>query len=257
MTTPSLIEELVKALESADRVLNSPLDGSYPAALVAKIRMALSHARAAQSAAQKVVTVCGSSRFVDVMAVCAWLIERDENAIAMSLHLLPRWYPNCPDDHLAEAEGVASAMDALHLRKIEMSDEIFVVDVNGYVGSSTSNEIAHATKLGKPVRRFSADDIGRRVSDMLASAKAEAAQSEEWQSIETAPRDGSIFDVWLGDAEHADLNFYCTPGTLRSCNWYWKDGKFRPALGLHTIPTFIVPTHWRPLPSPPSKQEGA
>lgn len=49
MTTPSLIEELVKALESADRVLNSPLDGSYPAALVAKIRMALSHAHAAQS----------------------------------------------------------------------------------------------------------------------------------------------------------------------------------------------------------------
>ncbi len=34
----------------------------------------------------KIVALCGSSWFVDIMAVCAWLIERDENAIAMSLH---------------------------------------------------------------------------------------------------------------------------------------------------------------------------
>jgi hypothetical protein len=31
----------------------------------------------------KTVTICGSSRFIDVMAVCAWLIERDEQAIVM------------------------------------------------------------------------------------------------------------------------------------------------------------------------------
>lgn len=40
----------------------------------------------------KVITICGSSRFVDVMAVCAWLLERDERAITLGLHLLPRWY---------------------------------------------------------------------------------------------------------------------------------------------------------------------
>lgn len=37
----------------------------------------------------KIVTLCGSSRFVGIMAVCAWLIERDEGAITMGLHLLP------------------------------------------------------------------------------------------------------------------------------------------------------------------------
>ncbi len=35
----------------------------------------------------KIVALCGSPWFVDIMAVCAWLIERDENAIAMSLYL--------------------------------------------------------------------------------------------------------------------------------------------------------------------------
>ena len=91
----------------------------------------------------KRVVFCGSSRFVDVMAVCAWLIERDERAISMALHLLPQWYPNLVDDHLAEAENVAGAMDALHLRKIDLADEIFVVNRNDYIGSSTANEIAY------------------------------------------------------------------------------------------------------------------
>ena len=40
----------------------------------------------------KIVVLCGSSRFVDVMAVCQWFIERDEQAIGMGLHLLPEWY---------------------------------------------------------------------------------------------------------------------------------------------------------------------
>src|ERR1700690_913647 len=105
----------------------------------------------------KIITLCGSSRFVDIMAVCAWLLERDESAIAMSLHLLPHWYPNCPDHHLAEAEGVALAMDELHLRKIDLCDEIFVVNVGDYVGSSTLNEIKYAQDLNKPIRWYTHD----------------------------------------------------------------------------------------------------
>ena len=56
------------------------------------------------------------------MAVCAWLIERDEGAITMGLHLLPQWYcKNEIPDHLAEHEGVAEKMDELHMRKIDMA----------------------------------------------------------------------------------------------------------------------------------------
>lgn len=115
----------------------------------------------------KIVTLCGSSRFCDVMAVCAWLIERDEGAIALSLHLLPGWYPNCPEHHLAEQEGVASSMDALHLQKIDLSDEVFVVNMNDYIGSSTANEIEHAKALGKPIRWFTQDPVGQRVKEIL------------------------------------------------------------------------------------------
>lgn len=105
------------------------------------------------------VCLCGSSRFVDIMAVIAWLLERDENKIALSLHLLPRWYPNAPEHHLAEAEGVAEQMDELHLRKIDIADEIFVIDWNGYIGESTSKEIAYAQEQNKPIRYISTEKV--------------------------------------------------------------------------------------------------
>ena len=71
-----------------------------------------------------------------------------------------------------------------------------------------------------------------------------------WQPIETAPKDGTIFDVWLGDASKSDLDFYCGRGTQRSPSWHWWNGKFRPAGGLG-MPTFVQPTHWMPLPAAP------
>jgi len=49
-------------------------------------------------------------------------------------------------------EPVKVALDQLHLRKIDLADEIFVVNVDGYYGASTSREIAYARRLGKPIR---------------------------------------------------------------------------------------------------------
>ena len=40
----------------------------------------------------------------------------------------------------------------MHKRKIDMADEIFVVNVGGYIGSSTRSEIEYAHVTGKPVR---------------------------------------------------------------------------------------------------------
>lgn len=42
-------------------------------------------------------------------------------------------------------------LDDMHFRKIDLADEIFVINVGGYIGSSTQAEIAYATKTGKPV----------------------------------------------------------------------------------------------------------
>lgn len=115
--------------------------------------------------------MCGSSRFVDIMAVCAWFIERDEKAITMGLHLLPEWYcSGLIPDHLAEHEGVADEMDALHLRKIDISDEIFVVNYMDYIGESTTNEVEYAKKNNKKIRWFTHDPVGDRVFELVTEA---------------------------------------------------------------------------------------
>ncbi|MBQ1348927.1 MAG: hypothetical protein IIY58_06215, partial [Aeriscardovia sp.] len=43
-------------------------------------------------------------------------------------------------------------LDDMHKRKIDMADEIFVINVGGYIGESTRGEIAYAKKTGKAVR---------------------------------------------------------------------------------------------------------
>ncbi len=43
----------------------------------------------------------------------------------------------------------------MHLQKIRMADEVYIVDPGGYVGESTRREIAYATSLGTPVRYLS------------------------------------------------------------------------------------------------------
>ncbi len=78
---------------------------------------------------------------------------------------------------------------------------------------------------------------------------------QEWQPIETAPKDGTIFDAWLGDCDESDRQFYCTGKTRCSPGWAWANGKFRPCGGLPGLTTFVQPTKWRPLPAPPKDGE--
>ena len=60
-------------------------------------------------------------------------------------------------NHFAEQEGVASQLDELHLRKIDMADEIFIVNPpttghrDGYIGERTRADIEYAKSLGKPI----------------------------------------------------------------------------------------------------------
>ena len=42
-------------------------------------------------------------------------------------------------------------LDEMHLAKIDMADEIFVINPGGYIGSSTKREIAYASDKGKKI----------------------------------------------------------------------------------------------------------
>lgn len=99
----------------------------------------------------KIVCICGSSRFVDVMAVEAWKLEK-QGVMVIGPHLLPSWYDGIEEHHQAEKEGVAQILDTLHERKIDLADEILVVNYAGYIGERTKIEIAYANDRGKPIK---------------------------------------------------------------------------------------------------------
>jgi len=131
----------------------------------------------------KLVVLCGSSRFCQEMAVCAWFLERDEGAVTLGLHLLPWWYESA-SHHIAEYEGVADKMDALHLSKIDLipehkdGGEVFVVNKGDYIGESTRREIEYAKSKGIPIRWYTHDPIGRRVEFIHEDAMGEVLGEE-------------------------------------------------------------------------------
>ena len=100
----------------------------------------------------KVITLCGSTRFKDEFLKVEKKLTLKGN-IVLSVGL----FGHSGDDEVWEnmAEGTLTKtkemLDDMHKRKIDMSDEIFVINVNGYIGESTKSEIEYATKHGKKV----------------------------------------------------------------------------------------------------------
>ena len=93
-----------------------------------------------------IVCLCGSTRFYSDFQL-ANLRETLAGKIVLSI--------GCDfksDQALGLAPEVKDRLDLLHLRKIELSDEVLILNVAGYVGPSTGREIEHARKLGKAVR---------------------------------------------------------------------------------------------------------
>jgi hypothetical protein len=92
-----------------------------------------------------VVCLCGSTRFADAYRD-ALRNETLAGKIVLSVGLLGH------QEGLDMDGPVKTMLDVLHLRKIDLADEIFVLDVNGYIGQSTAREIAYAQSTGKSVR---------------------------------------------------------------------------------------------------------
>ena len=101
----------------------------------------------------KVVTLCGSTRFKDeFMKVQKELTLKGYIVISVGL------FGHAGDSEVWENmdEGTLTKtkemLDDMHIRKIDMADEIFVINKNGYIGSSTLSEIEYAKKTGKIIK---------------------------------------------------------------------------------------------------------
>jgi hypothetical protein len=107
----------------------------------------------------KVVTLCGSTQFEAEFAEVNQRLTM-EGCVVISLGMFS--LPDLPDyDWTADSSDLKGRLGRLHLQKIRLADEVYIVDPGGYVGESTRREIAFAESLGKPVRYLSRERLAR------------------------------------------------------------------------------------------------
>ena len=100
----------------------------------------------------EIVCLCGSTRFYNEFQQANY-----DLTMAGKIVLSVGFYPHAKAKH-GHGEGVGHdssekvALDELHKRKIDLADEVLVLNVDGYIGESTRSEIEYAEAHGKPVR---------------------------------------------------------------------------------------------------------
>lgn len=101
-----------------------------------------------------VVTLCGSTKFKN-----EFIMVQKKLSMKGYVVLTVGLFGHSGDGEVFTTEGVKEMLDKVHLRKIDMSDEIFVINVDGYIGDSTKNEIRYAVKHGKKIKFLTPDTI--------------------------------------------------------------------------------------------------
>ena len=131
---------------------------------------------------RRIVTLCGSTRFYDEFVIANF--DRTMlGEIVLSVGFYPHAQEHGENIGLSSSHDEKKRLDELHFDKILMSDEIFVLNVDGYVGESTCNEIALAVLHNKIITwlfphyggdewfEANSHDIGRRIAEHVSAGR--------------------------------------------------------------------------------------
>lgn len=103
----------------------------------------------------KVICLCGSTRFTDQMLIKQWELTK-QGHVVLTWCVLPNSYfenKNMKDhSHIGDQEDIKELIDEVHKRKIDLSDEVLVINVDDYIGDSTRSEVAYAIAHNKSIK---------------------------------------------------------------------------------------------------------
>jgi len=97
-----------------------------------------------------IICLCGSTRFMEAFFLAGWEWTLD-GWIVLSIGVCK--HADKDGGHGAGAIGqdCADMLDELHMRKIDLSDLVLVLNVDGYIGKSTAKEVAYAKQNQKRI----------------------------------------------------------------------------------------------------------
>ena len=95
----------------------------------------------------KIITICGSLKFQKEMMEMAQKLAFEGNCVLTPTYLVLK--------DITISDDQIKCLKDEHFKRIELSNAIFVVDVNDYIGNSTNLEIEYAKRLGKEIIYYS------------------------------------------------------------------------------------------------------
>ena len=91
-----------------------------------------------------IITLCGSIKFKDEFMKIQEKLILDGNIV-----FTPNFFNNVRKEDIDEK--MKKMLDEMHKQKIDMSDEIYIINLGGYIGESTKTEIEYAKTKGKNI----------------------------------------------------------------------------------------------------------
>lgn len=92
----------------------------------------------------KIICLCGSTKFRKEFL-------REQQRLALQGNVVLGIDIFSREDSLPITDSIKILLDDLHRQKIDMADEIFVINKRDYIGVSTQKELDYALACGKPV----------------------------------------------------------------------------------------------------------
>ncbi|CCI53901.1 hypothetical protein [Nostocoides jenkinsii] len=99
----------------------------------------------------RIVCLCGSTRFLDAFDAASIQQTLAGNIVLSIATTRTADVDLFADRSPAEQEELREHLAALHRAKIDLADEVLVLNVGGYIGAATRGEIAYAERTGTPV----------------------------------------------------------------------------------------------------------
>ena len=98
----------------------------------------------------KIVCLCGSTRFYDAFQQANYEFTMEGN-IVLSVGFYPHSQTKDYGQKVGCTEEQKIMLGELHKRKIDLADEVYILNVGGYIGDSTRSELEYAEENGKEI----------------------------------------------------------------------------------------------------------
>ena len=99
--------------------------------------------------APTITVLCGSTRFVETFNEQRKSLT-EAGHIVLSIEVVTTQAREVDPQNVNP--GLKARLDELHKRKIDLAEDVLVLNVGGYIGESTRSEIEYAHRIGTPVR---------------------------------------------------------------------------------------------------------